>query len=378
MGAAFLAALRYAAGQASALRGAGAAVVLAGMSPILRRLRTAMPAEFLAALVLGLVFAVVLVLDQKYWWQLKPEYMFGWLVPFFVAFVVMDRWPKILAALRPTGESPLPAAARRFAALGFGVAMTLGALFFLLGALYRAGAGVTQPGSLAMAIGFAGLLLGMLYFNAPAGRLGEGPVPTGWAAIRADARLMLVAQFVFPALIWMISAPLVDAVENQLSLFLLRKVVTVVSFSFNTLGYPLVQEGSTLLLPNDQRVGVEDACSGIRSLTACLFTGTFLAAVFLDRWWKKILLIGAALVLAVVTNLMRSVFLTAWAYHYGSDSIGGEFHDATGYAVLGLTFVGLLCLLPLFNTENWVRWLTPKGEKPAAAAEDGAAGTEKK
>ncbi len=339
-----------------------------------------MPAEFLAALVVALVFAVVLVLDQMYWWKLKPEYMFGWLVPFFVAFVVMDRWPKILAALRPAGESPLPVAARRLAGLGFGAAMTVGAIFFLLGALYRAGSGVTQPGSLAMAIGFAGLLLGMLYFNAPQGRLGEGPVPTGWwAAIRADARLVLVAQFVFPALIWMISAPLVDAVENQLSLFLLRKVVSVVSFSFNTLGYPLVQEGSTLVLPNDQRVGVEDACSGIRSLTACLFTGTFLAAVFLDRWWKKVLLIGAALALAVATNLMRSVFLTAWAYKHGSDSISGEFHDATGYAVLGLTFVGLLCLLPLFSAENWVRWLAPKGEKTAAAeAEAEDQGAEKK
>lgn len=330
------------------------------MSPFLRRIREEVPGEFLAALVVATVFAVLLALDQMYWWQLKPEYMFGWLVPFFVGFVVMDRWPKITAALRSGGVSPLPVGLRRLIALGFVVAMAVGAVCFLLGALYHAGSGVTQPGSLALAIGFAGMMLGMLYFAAPQGCVGDGPAPTGWRAFGADARLRVVSLFVFPALIWMLSAPLVSAVENQLSLFLLRKVVAVVSFVFNVLGFPLIQEGSTLVLPGDDRVGVEDACSGIRSLTACLFTGTFLAAVFLDRWWKKIALIGAALALAVFTNLLRSLFLTSWAYSHGSRSISGTFHDATGYAVLGLTFVGLLCLLPLFNGANWLRWLAPK------------------
>lgn len=334
------------------------------MSQLLRRLRSEIPAEFLAALALSVVLMVVIVLDQMHWWRLKPEYMFGWLVPLFVAYVLMERWPKVMAAVRASGESPLPPGLRRLLGFGFGAILAAGCVFFLLGALYRAGSGVTQPGSLAMAIGFAGMLLGLIYFNAPQGRLGEGPAPVGWKVFGVDARLAVVAQFVFPALIWMISAPLVTAVENQLSLFLLRKVVVVVSFTFNVLGYPLVQEGNTLLLPNDQRVGVEDACSGIRSLTACLFTGAFLAAVFLERWWKKLALIAAALALAIATNLLRSLFLTAWAYEFGSEAISGDFHDATGYAVLGLTFVGLLCLLPLFDGNNWMRWL---GAKPVPA-----------
>jgi exosortase/archaeosortase family protein len=317
--------------------------------------------QFLAALAVAAVFAAVVVFDQSHWWRLKPEYMFGWLVPFFVGFVLLERWARLKATMHGEGESPLPAAVRLAVRGGFMLAMAAGGLFFLLGALYRAGSGVTQPGSLAMAIGFAGLLLGMVYFNVPAGRVGEAAPRGFWRAINADAQLQAVALFVFPAVIWMISAPLVDAVENQLSLFLLRRVVQVVSTAFNMLGYPIVQEGSTLVLPNDERVGVEDACSGIRSLTACLFTGAFLAAVFLDRWWKKVALIGAALVLAVATNLMRSVFLTAWAYKHGAASISGSFHDATGYAVLGLTFVGLLCLLPLFNGANWLRWLRPRG-----------------
>ncbi|MFT3828815.1 MAG: exosortase/archaeosortase family protein [Opitutaceae bacterium] len=339
------------------------------MSPQFRRLRAEFPAAFLAALAIAAVFAVVIVVDQAHWWRLKPEYMFGWLVPFFVGFVLLERWPQLQAALRGEGGSPLPAGVHLAVRLGFALTMAVGAVFFLLGALYRAGSGVTQPGSLAFAIGFAGLLLGLVYFNVPAGRVAEVPTGDLWRSLRADAQLRAVALFVFPALIWIISAPLVDAVENQLSLFLLRRVVQVVSASFNMLGYPIVQEGSTLLLPNDERVGVEDACSGIRSLTACLFTGAFLAAVFLDRWWKKIVLIGAALALAVATNLLRSVFLTAWAYGHGAAAINGTFHDATGYAVLGLTFLGLLGLLPLFKRENWLRWLRPRGAKTAPGAE---------
>ena len=116
-----------------------------------------------------------------------------------------------------------------------------------------------------------------------------------------------------------------------------------------------MQEGNVLVLPHGQ-VGVADACSGIRSLTACLFAGSFLAAVFLDRFWKKVVLVAAAMGFAFFTNLLRSLFLTGMAYAYGSDAIEGRLHDLTGFAVLGLTCVGLFCLIPLFHASTWRRW----------------------
>jgi exosortase len=125
------------------------------------------------------------------------------------------------------------------------------------------------------------------------------------------------------------------------------------------MGYEIEREGSVLILPDGQ-VGVEEACSGIRSLMACLFAGSFLAAVFLNRFWKKVLLVAAAMGFAVLTNMIRSLFLTMWAYHYGSTAIDehwvlplvgdiGSVHDVTGLAILGFTCVGLICLLPIFN-----------------------------
>lgn len=326
------------------------------MPNFLRRLAPGVPDRLLAALVVGLAFVVFLTVDQMHWWQLKPDYAFGWLVPLFVIYLVYDRWPRLREIFRVLDPSPLP---RWWRALTFTAAAVMfggGLVLFLLAALYRAGTGSTQPGSLLLAGGFSGVLLGMVYFNVPDGRVGAGPPAAGWRALQADARLRAVALFMFPAFIWMLSAPLLSSIESAVSLVLLRKVVSVVFSVFNLLGYTLVQEGNVLLLPRGS-VGVADACSGIRSLTGCLFAGSFLAAVCLERWWQKILLVALAMGFAFLTNLLRSLFLTGWAYAYGSEAIEGNLHDVTGFAVLGLTVAGLLAFLPLLNPVNWRRWL---------------------
>ena len=316
------------------------------------RLTTRVPGAFLAALLLAAGFLAFVAWDQSHWWRTKEDYGFGWLVPLFVAYVVYDRWPRMVAALDAC------AAAQSLRAAGahqwvlrvlVGGAILWGVLWFLLGSFYRAGAGSSQPGTLAITMGAAAIVLPLLFLNAP--ETGS-PAP---ATLGADARVRLTLLFAFPALVWLVSAPLVSAIESQLSLFLLRKVVTVVFFVFDLFGLPIEQEGNVLVLPRG-RVGVAEACSGIRSLTGCLFAGSFLAAVFLDRFWKKAALVGAALVLAFLTNLARSLFLTAWAYQRGPAAIEGPVHDIAGYAVLGLTTLGLLGLIPLFN----LRWA--KGE----------------
>lgn len=310
-----------------------------------KQLRADVPGPFLAALGLATSYLGFVAWDQSHWWRLKQDYTFGWLVPLFVGFVVYDRWARIRRELDACGA---PGAVRVagwrkwLLRLALAAVLTGGVLMFLLGAFYRAGAGTSQPGTLAITLGAVGILPALLFINAPDS---NSPQP---GRLFADTRVKLVALFVFPILIWLVSAPMVSAVENQLSLFLLRKVVTVVAFVFEILGLPIEQQANVLVLPKG-RVGVEDACSGIRSLTACLFAGSFLAAVFVERFWKKVALVIAALVLAFLTNLGRSLFLTAWAYRHGPEAISGAVHDIAGYAVLGFTVAGLLLFLPLLN-----------------------------
>ena len=316
------------------------------------------PAAFIAALALAGGFMAFTAWDQSHWWRTKDDYSFGWLVPVFVAYVVYDRWPKITARLREASTGPASAGGVRWT-LNFlaGLGLLGGALFFLLGSFYRAGAGTSQPGTFAITVGMVAIVLPLIFFNVPsASRAGtvvaHGPEAPGgtrpYLALFADARFRVAALFIFPVLVWLILAPLVSAVEAEVSLFLLRRVVTVVAFVFDMLGFPLEQQGNVLLLPKGS-VGVADACSGIRSLTACLFAGSFLGATFFDEFWKKVTLVVASMVFAFLMNLARSLFLTGWAYAYGPDAINGTVHDAAGYSVLVLTCLGLLALVPLLN-----------------------------
>ena len=321
------------------------------------RFKNLLPEQIAVAfLILG--FVLYTIWDQFYWWGNREDYSFGYLVPFLAGYVLYDRWPTIRSYLfrgdRP--DAPPPPPAQRGALVQVlewiavaGCAASL--LLFAVGAFLRAATGAQNPASLAMAASLGGLTLSAIFIFTKQ-RVDGQPMPL-------KQRLAVTALFLFPALIWMLSAPLVAVLETKIRVFLLTKVTIVVFNLFDVLGYELEREGNVLILPEGQ-VGVEEACSGIRSLTACLFAGSFLAAVFLDRFWKKILLVAAAMAFAVLTNLLRSIFLTLWAYHYGSQAIDehwvlplvgdiGTVHDVTGMAILGVTCIGLICLLPIIN-----------------------------
>ena len=314
--------------------------------------------EQIAAACLILGFALYTVWDQLYWWGNREDYSFGYLVPLFAAYVLYDRWPVIRSYLfrGDAPGAPMPTVAQRsgLVLLLEWVAVAVFAasiLLFAIGAMLRAATGPQNPASLAIAASLGGLMLSTVFIFTKQ-RVDGQPMPL-------KHRLAVTALFLFPALIWLLSAPLVSALESGIRVFLLTKVTIIVFHSFDFLGYELERQGNVLILPDGQ-VGVEEACSGIRSLTACLFAGSFLAAVFLDRFWKKILLVAAAMLFAVLTNLIRSVFLTMWAYHNGSQAIDehwvlplagdiGSVHDVTGMAILVVTCIGLISLLPIFN-----------------------------
>lgn len=305
-------------------------------------------------------FALFISWEQSHFWQTRDDYGFGFIVPFFVGYVVYERWPSIKAMLFGTDASInyLPEAPKGcvpvFLSLVFSLLCLAGLAMLLLGGVLRASTGPSNPGTVSLAFGYAAYLLGLTYLLSLE--------TTEGAFLPTRSRLAFVGLFLFPALIWMVSAPMLSVVEKQVKVALLGKVVTVVTFVFETLGYPIEKQGNVLLLPKGH-VGVADACSGIRSLTACIFAGSFLAAVFLNKFWKKVLLVGSAMLLAFITNIGRSLFLTAWAYVNGSESIDGMVHDVAGYAVLGITCIGLIALLPLFNLNEVRDSGTKKTEK---------------
>ena len=272
-----------------------------------------MPTQVVVSALIILSMIVIETLSLKYVWANRVDYSFGYIMPMFCIYVLFDRWEKIFGYFQKDSLATKRSLADYFANFFFGGMLVCGALTFLL---------------------FA-----MTFFASSKNLKGE--------QMGLRQRLGFSSLFVFPAFAWIISAPVFSSVEHAISLFLLSKVAVLVCGFMDFFGFLVEMKGNSLCFPNGN-VGVADACSGIRSLTACLFAGSFLSAVFLDKLWKKILLVACSMGFAFFNNILRALFLSIWAYENGPDSIAGFVHDAAGYFVLGATVVGLLLLLPIF------------------------------
>ena len=312
-----------------------------------------LPKSLISMVVMILFLAAFMVWDQSYWWESRDDCSFGYLVPLFALYVIYDRKESILEflALNDSANSNNNERGLLICNLIAFSGFLFGVLLYLVGGLLRAATMPQNPATLAISTGFALLLLSTIFIFSSESIYGKKLV--------LKNRLKLTFLFLFPALIWLISAPLVAVIETKIRVFLLTQVTIVVFTLMDFLGFEIERQGNVLVLPKGV-VGVEEACSGIRSLTACLFAGSFLASVYLSKFWKKIVLVFMAMVFAIMTNLFRSGFLTLWAYYYGAEAINdhwvlpiigdiGSVHDVMGMAVLVLTTIGLLCLLPMLN-----------------------------
>ena len=141
--------------------------------------------------------------------------------------------------------------------------------------------------------------------------------------------------------IWILSAPLPSGTYARITLELQGWVSNSVIGVLQLIGIPARQHGNIIELTRTT-VGVEEACSGIRSLLSCTYASFFFAAWQVRSPWGRALLILLAPVLALGMNLLRSLTLTLMAN--AGIEISGFWHDATGFSILGLTAIILAIL----------------------------------
>ena len=163
--------------------------------------------------------------------------------------------------------------------------------------------------------------------------------------------------------LWLLVTPVPDGTYARLTLSLQSWVTGAVLETLHFLGVPARQHGNVIELATTS-VGVEEACSGIRSLTACIFAGFFFAGWQVRRPVRRFVVIIAAPFLAIGMNFLRSLTLTLLAN--GGRDISGAWHDATGYAILGVTAIILAGLSIALESRD---------EMPRPAAAAGPAGT---
>lgn len=172
-------------------------------------------------------------------------------------------------------------------------------------------------------------------------------------------------------LLWVLSLPIPPGTYQKLTLTLQLWVSDRVLQSLHLLGIPAIQNGNIIELARTT-VGVEEACSGVRSLLSCIYAGFFFSAAFVRRWISRVVIILLAPLLAIAMNYVRSLTLTLLAN--ADVDIAGAWHDATGFAILGITalFLGALAM-GLEKVEGRKTFTAPNigGSPPVTIARSG-------
>ena len=112
---------------------------------------------------------------------------------------------------------------------------------------------------------------------------------------------------------------------------------------FSLLGYSVTRTGYILELPGGA-LGVEEACSGIRSLTALTALAAFVA--FLKNFgpFRGTVLVVLTVPVVIAANVLRVVVSGVIQENFGTKYVRGDWHEALGFGVI---IVGLGLILGL-------------------------------
>ena len=186
------------------------------------------------------------------------------------------------------------------------------------------------------------------------------------ALARSPSRWMrLNGASLCAVILWWFVVPIPSGTLARTSLFLQNLITTASVKTLVMLGMAAVQHGNTIQLPNAV-VGVEEACSGIRSLTACLFAGVVFGGWMLKGIPRRFVVILGAGALAIIMNFLRSITLCLLVA--GGFGIRGFWHDAIGYAELGATALGVFAACRMLSSGSSAPASQPADNSPRSGA----------
>lgn len=266
----------------------------------------------LALLPSGLALAW-LVSKAQWFWSHRPDLQFGWVVLLLCGYLIWEAWEK-----RPT-----VCFRWRFGTL-VGVLCAVSLLFLVQ--IYQAAFGMNPATLLGLAFGTMLFVAANLHYV------------FGWPGIR---------HFAFALSFFLISLPMPSVLHNLIVGGLQSKVAAINVEVLNLVGVPARRVGSLIQLPTCT-LGVDEACSGIRSLQSTVMATLFIGYLTLKGTGSKLLLLLGGILLAIVGNVARSLFLSFTANNKGLQAIE-SFHDAAGWSILIFTCVGVIGLAWLFG-----------------------------
>ncbi|MDX2110634.1 MAG: exosortase/archaeosortase family protein [Verrucomicrobiota bacterium] len=293
---------------------------------------------------LGMAWLPVVVFGVEYlsalgqeWW-LNEQYSYGFVVPILAVYLVALRW----------GERPNPVVPglQKLRMLPAILWVGLAAVWFPLRLVL-----IANPDWRSAMWAMALLCVG--------GILLQTLLRGGWG---------WVWHFLGPILLLLLAVPWPGDIEQPLVQSLMRVVAGMTVEVLNLAGVYAEQSGNLIRLSTGL-VGVEEACSGVRSLQSTLMAAVFLGCLYRFPAWMRLGLIAMGLLLSLLLNIARTLTLTALTIRSGPQYME-QIHDPLGHAVAIVAFLLLLACAFLF-----ARWRgnatpaalhAPEGTKPIA------------
>ena len=287
-----------------------------------------LPRVVLVLFLLALWFILCRHLSNE--WAINEQYVYGWFVPFFAAYLFWLRWEdrgKVESRNAKVENGALPqSAVPHSPSLNF---LLFTFYFLLLAAL---------------------LPIRLFEIGNPDWR------PLGWlhAGIVVALTLLFVRQiggrawlkhFAFPICFIFVAVPWISGIETPIIQGLMRAVAAVATEILNLLGIPAQLEGNLIRI-NSGLVGVNEACSGVRSLQTSLMIGLLFGELKRLALVRRILLVAGAITIAFLANCARALLLVWLAATRSADALT-HWHDVAGYSIVALVFVGTMILAGL-------------------------------
>ncbi len=292
-----------------------------------------LPSPGLAWAAAVITAAWFLILRACWWeWSLNAQYSYGTLVPMLCVLLLARRWPD-----RPAPAQP----ARRGKTLAAAVFAAAAILLAALQPVVVSNADWRIVPALAALSGVA-MTLCLFYF--------AGGAP--W-----------LRHFAFPVLFFLVAVPWPRPQENAIMSWLMTRNSGFCAETLQWMGYAAEQRGNLIALPGSL-LGVEEACSGIRSLQSgimvALAAGEFFRLTAVPRIALLLLGLGAAL----AGNALRSLTLSVAASQGGNAAVD-KIHDAAGLAVLVGASALVLIAAKLFARSRTCAPTSPPSDLPS-------------
>lgn len=255
-----------------------------------------------------------LVRQLSYEWAAREQYAYGWFVPFFAVALLGRRW---LDRPAPNGRRP--------AIWMTGLVIVAGLALLPMRVIYE--------------INPDWPLLGWLYTLVVVG----GTLYAFWLA----GGLSWTRHFAFPVAFILVAVVWPWRIEKALTQSLMQVVAGLTVELLGWLDIPALHHGNLIELTTGV-VGVDEACSGIRSFQSTLMAALLMGELYRLRVWARVGLVGCGLLLAFCFNVVRTLLLSWQASQHGL-AILEKWHDPAGMTIAVACFFALWLLAVLIK-----------------------------